>query len=50
MWFRCYALLRSARMDMTRRMIQDVSDHLSRVVPPTSPPSLPLQNLSDGLQ
>jgi hypothetical protein len=47
-WFRSYSFLRSARMDMTRRMIQDVSEHLSRVVPPTSPPSLPVQNPSEG--
>jgi hypothetical protein len=51
-WLRCYLWLRSARMDMTRQMIQQVTDHASptAITPPNDSfvPENPVINQQEG--
>jgi hypothetical protein len=51
-WLRCYLWLRSARMDMTRQMIQQVTDHASptAITPPNDSfvPESPVENQQEG--
>ena len=51
-WLRCYLWLRSARMDMTRQMIQQMTDHTSPapITPPHDSfvPESPVDNQKEG--